>query len=228
MDADGTDEFTRGRNAFRRGAWEEAYTALDAAAHSGALVDDGLVLLAECAHFTGRTDRCAEVLYRLHAGYLAANRVQEAAMAAYRLHMLFALKGEQCLAAGWLGRAARALAEIPDCVERGYVLIAESEAAYWGGQTAESSAAARLGRVLGGRHADADLAVVALHLEGRALVRLDDVSAGLRLLDEAMVAVAAGELSRFYAMWVYCSSIISCHARADVRRAAEWTAAFER
>jgi DNA-binding CsgD family transcriptional regulator len=57
---------------------------------------------------------------------------------------------------------------------------------------------------------------------------LHELPAGLRLLDEAMAAAAAGELTPFYAVWVYCSSIIMCHARGDIRRAAEWTAAFER
>ena len=228
MDPNGADELTRGRHAFRRGAWEEAFTALSGAAEGTELEPGDLGRLAECAHYTGRTDRCAEILYRLHSGHLSAGRVQAAAMTAYRLHMLFALKGEQTLAAGWLGRATRALADMPDCVESGYVRIAEAQTMYLCGRTAESLAAARLGRALGERHADPDLTVVGLHLEGRALVRLDEVSAGLRLLDEAMAAAAAGELSPFYALWVYCSSVIACHARADVRRASEWTAAFER
>ena len=228
MDPNGGDKLARGRDAFRRGAWEEAFAALSGAADGAELEPDDLGRLAECAHYTGRTDRCAEILYCLHSRHLSAGRVQAAAMTAYRLQALFALKGEQTLAAGWLGRASRALADIPDCVESGYVRIAEAETTYWCGRTAESLAAARLGRALGERHADPDLTVVGLHLEGRALVRLDDVPAGLRLLDEAMAAAAAGELSPFYALWVYCSSVIACHARADIRRASEWTAAFER
>lgn len=227
-DASASSELERGRDAFRRGAWEECYAALGTAAAREALEAGDLDLLAECAHYTGRTQHCADILHRLHAEHVAAGRAQAAALAAYRLHMLFALRGEEALAAGWLSRAARALGHLPDCVESGYIRLAESERAYWRAETSESLAAARRARQLGERHSDPDLVVVAGHLEGRALVRLHDVPEGLRLLDEAMAAAVAGELSPFYAVWVYCSSIITCHARADIRRAAEWTAAFER
>lgn len=228
MDANGADQLRRGRDAFRRGAWEEAFCALTAAAQGRALEPQDMEVLADCAYYTGRTERCAEILYEQHAGQLAAGRVEAAAMAAYRLHMLFTLSGEAALAAGWLGRAARALVAVPDCVACGYVALAEAEGAYWRGELTESLDAARRARVLGERHRDSNVTVVAVHLEGRALVRLHDVPAGLRLLDEAMAAAAAAELSPFYAVWVYCSSIITCHARADIRRAAEWTEAFER
>ena len=227
-DASTAAELDRGRDAFRRGAWEECYATLGAAAARGALEAADLDLLAECAQYTGRTQHCADILHRLHADHVAAGRVQAAALAAYRLHMLFALRGEDALAAGWLSRAARAVGQLPDCVESGYIRLAESERAYWRAETSESLAAARRARQLGERHADTDLVVVAGHLEGRALVRLHDVPEGLRLLDEAMVAAVAGELTPLYAVWVYCSSIITCHARADIRRAAEWTAAYER
>ncbi len=228
VDANGANQLRRGRDAFRRGAWEEAYGALTAAAQGRALESQDLDALADCAHYMGRTERCAEILYGQHADHLAAGRVEAAARAAYRLHMLFALNGQAALAAGWLGRAARALDAVPGCVAAGYVALAEAEGAYWRGELAESVDAARRARVLGEQHIDSDVTVVAVHLEGRALVRMGDVLDGLRLIDEAMAAAVAGELSPFYAVWVYCSSIITCHSRSDIRRAAEWTAAFER
>lgn len=228
VDGNGTDELQRGRDALRRGEWEEACVALEVAADRGQLGSEDLDLLAECAFYTGRTDLCARILCSQHAEHDGSGRVQAAAMTAYRLHMLFALKGESALAAGWLARARRAVAELPDCVESGYISAAEAEVAYWSGATADSLLAARRVRVLGLQHGVRDLSVLALHLEGRALVRRDDVPGGLRLLDEAMAATVAGELTPFYAMWVYCSSIIICHAREDVRRAAEYTTAYER
>lgn len=228
LDGSGTDELQRGRAALRNGEWEEAFLSLDAAVRRGQLGPEDLDRLAECAYYTGRTEICARILCARHAEHDAGGRVQAAAMTAYRLHMLFALKGESALASGWLARARRAVAELPDCVESGYISAAEAEVAYWSGATDDSLLAARRVRVLGLQHGDRDLSVLALHLEGRALVRSDDVPGGLRLLDEALAATVAGELSPFYAMWVYCSSIISCHAREDVRRAAEYTTAYER
>ena len=50
---------------------------------------------------------------------------------------------------------------------------------------------------------------------------------GLALLDEAMVAVHANELSPDWAGNIYCHMIDACHELADVRRAQQWTQALE-
>jgi DNA-binding NarL/FixJ family response regulator len=49
------------------------------------------------------------------------------------------------------------------------------------------------------------------------------VGQGLALLDEAMCAVAARELSALFTGWVYCLGLEACMGVADLRRAAEWT-----
>src|SRR5262249_62160110 len=79
-----------------------------------------------------------------------------------------------------------------DCAERGYLLVpvamqheaaGDHEAAY-----AAASAAAELGE----RFRDMDLFSLALHTQGRALIRQGRVAAGLALLDEAMLPATAG------------------------------------
>ncbi|MGW0394159.1 LuxR C-terminal-related transcriptional regulator [Streptomyces sp. NPDC003042] len=80
---------------------------------------------------------------------------------------------------------------------------------------------------IGNRFDDLDLATMGLHQEGRALFRLKGMSEGGKLLDEAMVAVVAGDIGLFFTPWIYCSSISLCQFAAEFRRAAEWTSALE-
>jgi hypothetical protein len=53
-----------------------------------------------------------------------------------------------------------------------------------------------------------------------------DVAQGLALLDEAMVAAVAGELSPPVTGTIYCGVIEVCHEVAELRRAREWTQAL--
>ncbi|HEY1275967.1 MAG TPA: LuxR C-terminal-related transcriptional regulator, partial [Thermoleophilaceae bacterium] len=75
---------------------------------------------------------------------------------------------------------------------------------------------------------DPDLLALSLHQHGRFLVRLGRVEPGLALLDEAMVAVMAGELSPIVTGLLYCSVIDGCQEAYALRRAREWTAALSR
>jgi hypothetical protein len=67
---------------------------------------------------------------------------------------------------------------------------------------------------------------LALHFQGRALLRQGQVRDGLALLDESMVPVVAGELAPFVAGSIYCSMIDACQEISDLRRAHEWTVAL--
>jgi ATP/maltotriose-dependent transcriptional regulator MalT len=69
---------------------------------------------------------------------------------------------------------------------------------------------------------------MALHGRGRALIRLDRIGEGVTLLDEAMTAVTAGEVSSIAAGDIYCSVLEACHEVFDLRRAHEWTSALDR
>ena len=81
---------------------------------------------------------------------------------------------------------------------------------------------------IGERFDDADLLALAMHEQGLMLVNQGRVEEGLGLVDEAMVAVTAGELSPIVTGIVYCSVISGCQEVYALRRAQEWTAALTR
>lgn len=79
---------------------------------------------------------------------------------------------------------------------------------------------------IGERFGDADLFALAVHSQGLLLIKQGQVAQDLGLLDEAMVAVTAGELSPIVSGLVYCGVILGCQDAYEVRRAQEWTAAL--
>jgi hypothetical protein len=78
------------------------------------------------------------------------------------------------------------------------------------------------------RFGDPDLLAQGLVCQGRLLMYSGRVPEGLALLDEAMVGVAAGELSPIFAGNVYCAMIEGCQEVQDFARASAWTAALTR
>jgi len=67
---------------------------------------------------------------------------------------------------------------------------------------------------------------IARHQQGRIRIQQGQVEAGLALLDEAMVAVTAGELSPLVTGLIYCSVIEGCQQVYALSRACEWTTAL--
>src|SRR5215211_978583 len=125
-------------------------------------------------------------------------------------------------------RPAAGRARGGDCVERGYLLVpvmlrheatGDLEAAY-----ATAASAAEIAE----RFDDVDLLALAVHEQGLILINQGRVEEGLRLVDEAMVAVTAGELSPIVTGIVYCSVISGCQEVYALRRAQEWTTALTR
>jgi DNA-binding CsgD family transcriptional regulator len=137
------------------------------------------------------------------------------------------LRGEAAQANGWIGRGRR-LVEGRDCVERGYLLVPAAEQRLRDGDARGACADASAAVDIGTRFGEPDLAASARHLQGRALIALDETAAGLALLDEAMLAVVVGELTPITTGLLYCSIIAACRQVGSAGRAREWTAAMSR
>ena len=222
-------ELERGREAYERRAWLDAYEALSSADDEAPLGPENLDLLAVAASMVGRMDDYLALLERAHHGYLDAGEVLPASRAALTIGMNLAVRGQIGPAGGWFGRARRLLErEGKDCVEQGWLLM---PLAFQREATDDYDGAfAALGRALeiAERFGDSDLFAVAMHFQGLIRIKQGRADEGLRLLDEAMVGVTAGEVSPFMTGVVYCGVIACCEEAFDARRAHEWTNALAR
>lgn len=217
------------REAHRRRDWPGAYEAFTTARAAIVLSADDLQALSDAAWWLGRIDECVEVGDAAYRALLDAERPRAAAMMALELAVSLFLRGDDAPGSGWLARAQRLLAPLPEVAEHGYLrYIVDVEGALDGDDPDAVADAARAVQAIGRRHADPSLLAAGVVGEGRALVKLGAARRGLRLLDEAMVAVVSEDLAPAWAGNVYCHLMAACHELADVRRAREWTEATSR
>jgi DNA-binding CsgD family transcriptional regulator len=216
----------RGREAARRLAWSDAYTALSLADSSSPLAAQDLELLATAALLLGHVEDGLRALQRAHQRHAEGGDPRRAARCAFWLTFHLGARGDVALASGWFARASRLLEHEQECAEHGYLLISVAFHQLVAGDYAAGGTAAAQAAAIGGRTGDADLVAFARYLQGRALVHESEMHEGLALVDEAMVAVVAGELSPIVAGAVYCGVIELCHEVAEFRRAQEWTEAL--
>jgi DNA-binding NarL/FixJ family response regulator len=80
---------------------------------------------------------------------------------------------------------------------------------------------------IGRRCGDRDVIAFGMLCVGESLIEAGD-RGGTKWLDEVMVSVTTDELSPLCAGIVYCAVIDSCMSSLDIRRASEWTDAFQR
>jgi ATP/maltotriose-dependent transcriptional regulator MalT len=224
---DGVGELARGRDAGRRLAWADAYAALSLADQSSTLAAADLELMATAAYLLGRLEDCHKAMQRASRAYVESGDPRRAARCVFWVAFTLLLHGDVAQAGGWLARASRLLEhERHECAEHGFMLLPEVLQALMTGDFVKASATAARAAEIGARVGDADLHALALHFHGRALVTDGRMAEGLALLDEAMVAVVAGELSPYVAGNIYCSMIDACQEISDLRRAHEWTTAL--
>jgi DNA-binding NarL/FixJ family response regulator len=226
-DVKGLAEVERARELYAERAWNDAHAALSAAEHNAPLAADDLERLATAAYMIGRQDEYFDALGRAHRAHLDAGEALAAAHCAAWIGVNLAQQGEMGRAGGWLARARRLVErEGRECAEHGYLLVPRMfEQQLSGDPEGAIATAAEIMRIAE-RFGDVDLLALAAQSRGSLLVLHGQVQEGVALLDEAMVAVANGELSPIPSGMVYCGVILGCQAAYELRRAQEWTAAL--
>lgn len=221
------DAVERGRTAFSFQQWGEAYSQLSAADREAPLAPDDLDRLATASYLVGKEADSVAAWTRAYHELLDRGEIERAARCGFWLSHNLLLKGEAAQSRGWLARVQRLLDDRQlDCVERGYLLVVVGLYAMGEGDAASSYATNCQVAKIADRFGDPDLVTFGLLCRGKALIELGETNEAMGLLDEAIVAVAAREVSPIATGIVYCAAILACRSVFDLRRAHEWTAAL--
>jgi ATP/maltotriose-dependent transcriptional regulator MalT len=200
---------------------------LSAADQNKGLEPEDLDRLAIAAYLIGKDIDSADAWARAHQLFLSLSEVARAARCAFWLAFGLLNKGERARGGAWVARARRLLADShADCVEQGYLLLPVALQSVAAGDVANAYATFSEAAEIGNRFGDPDLNALAAHGRGRTLIRMGKAREGVTLLDEAMVAIEADDVSPLVIGSVYCGVIEGCLEICDLRRAQEWTAAL--
>ncbi|UZX04066.1 response regulator transcription factor [Arthrobacter sp. CDRTa11] len=218
----------QGRSAFRENRWTEAFENLRDADQHGGLPAPDLERLATAEILTGSITAGVDTLTRAHEEFLVVGDVEGAVRCAGWLAVHLMNIRQAARSAGWLARGQRLVKELaePSAVE-GLLLLPVALGKLYGGDPAGAfQVFAEIG-AYGQRFQDNDLAALSLLGQGQSTIMLGNVDEGLRMLDEVMVAVTAGEVSPVPSGISYCAVVGYCHLTFDLPRALEWTGALD-
>lgn len=224
---DGDDPLARGRDAYQRSRWPDAYRDLAAADRSQRLAGPDLWRLAVAALLVGRDEACLDALERACRSHQGEGEAEAAARCAFWLGFRLVDRGEVARASGWLARAQRLVESLgrPSGVE-GWLLLPQVRMRVASGEADQAFALAQRATRIAEKVGDDDLHAIAVHAQGLARLGQLRVEEGLALLDEAMVAVTSDALAPIVTGIVYCSVISACRDVYALHRAHAWTEAL--
>lgn len=220
----GSEDLLRGRACYERREWEDAFVALAAADRRAPLGADDLHRLAWAAGLAAHDEEMLAAQERVYHARIEADEGLAAARAAFWLGFRLLARGEASRASGWLSRSQRLVdLHAQECVEQGYLLLPAAQRHLGLGEVAAAHDCGARAAAIGERFDEADLVAFGRNLQGRALLAQGRLDSGLALLDEALLAATAGELSPVVTGIVYCSAIASCQRIFAFDRVREWT-----
>ena len=219
----------RGREAYARRAWADAYEALSTAASEAELGVEDVERLAWASCLIAREEGMFSGLARAYELHLAAGRRERAGDCAFWLGTRLMFLGEVGRAGGWLARATQVAEELgaPSALS-GYLLLRVANRHLAALELdAAANAASEAGR-LALTFRDPNLEALAQSLLGRVRLRQGHVDQGLELLDLSMLTVANEAIRPNVAGVVYCAAIAASNRAFALDRAREWTALLSR
>lgn len=220
---------SRARDAFVARRWSDALEGFEAAEAEGSLAPEDLERVATAAHLVGAERRSIDAWGQAYRGHLDGGAIGRAVRCAFKVGMALITAGDEAQGGGWLARGHRLLPAVPDdAPEHVLMRFPTGLQLLFAGQPADAIEHFRDVAEVGDRTGEVTMAALARLGHGQALLDLGEVQQGLALLDEAMVAVTAGEVDPIESGIIYCAVIEACHDIHDLDRAREWTAALTR
>jgi hypothetical protein len=133
-------------------------------------------------------------------------------------------RGEEAVYSGWIERMRRLLSDLEECPEHALLAVQEGLFAFLRHNDPDAAQAhAASGRELARRFGLVDLEMLALAIEGAALVASGELERGMGQLDEATAAALGGEMRQLDLIGLTCCFMIyACERVRDFDRAGQW------
>jgi LuxR family transcriptional regulator, maltose regulon positive regulatory protein len=159
-------------------------------------------------------------LYRERGDAGSAARV-----AAWHSFDCLAFRGEPAIANGWLQRAHSLLDDLEPGPDHGWLAFHEGHVAVsLDEDTAKAKRLAARALEIAREFGVYELEMLALGLQGRALVSEGSIEEGMRSLDESTATALGGEVKLLVcSAWTCCYLISACERVRDVDRAGQWS-----
>ena len=226
MASTGGELLREGREAIAAADWARARACFEQARGLDG-PPEALDGLSEVANFEGEYERAIGLKEEAFTAYRERDKHVEASHAARWLGFMHATyHGNYTVASGWMARAESLLEGVEECAAHGWLIL---DRAPFSHSPEERQKVAASALAIARRFGDADLEFEAIALLGESHVALGRIDEGMKLLDEAMAAVAGGEIADHKAIGeIYCRLLSACEHATDVRRAEDWMSAIDR
>jgi DNA-binding CsgD family transcriptional regulator len=224
-----SSDLEAGRTAVAERRWADACELLARVEARDGLRASDLELLATAALLRGEARACIEALSRAYSAHLSAGDTAGAARSAGWLALNLIEQGDFTNSVLWAARAMRIVGAMaqPGALG-GFVRMAPAVGQLGSGNPAEAAHAFEEILEIAQREGDRELEVFTRFGWGKSLIESGSVAEGFRQLDQAIAAVAAGEVAPLPTGVILCGAVSDAVLAFDLDRTTAWTAVLGR